>query len=124
VKTKGNKIYNGFPIGQGLIFVGNSLEELIQTKAMTDKEYQEWSKERAKLGLPLAPHEPVASFDMDGSLNFTFSLALEKPCMFIKFVPTAFRKKPVNLSSKAFNQNVAECQFFGVKGHEASCQAD
>lgn len=37
---------------------------------------------------------------------------------FVKFIPTAFRKKPINFSSKSFNENQVECQFFGVNGHE------
>ena len=43
---------------------------------------------------------------------------VNRPVKFIKFIPTGFRKKPINFSSKSFNSNQVEIQFFGVNGVE------
>ena len=46
------------------------------------------------------------------------SSKVNRPVKFIKFIPTGFRKKPINFSSKSFNSNQVEIQFFGVNGVE------
>lgn len=43
---------------------------------------------------------------------------IKKPVKYIKFIPTGFRKSPINFSSKPFHSNQVECQFFGVNGYE------
>ena len=118
VKSKGNKSGNGFPIATGLIFLGDSIQELVHTKIMLHSEYQKWLKERTESGIKLLPSEPVGSFDLGDKVSHTFSLDNPRPCKFIKFVPTNFREKPVNFKSKSFLANLAEVQFFGVSGVE------
>jgi len=48
------------------------------------------------------------------------SKLISRPVKYVKFIPTAFRKKPINFSSKSFNENQVECQFFGLNGYEVS----
>ena len=48
--------------------MGNSLEELLNTKQFskfTKKDYQEWKAKRDLVNLPLLPNEPVLYFDLE-----------------------------------------------------------
>jgi hypothetical protein len=38
----------------------------------------------------------------------------------VKLVPTAFRRYPINFTSKAFYENQVEFTFFGINGYELS----
>lgn len=42
------------------------------------------------------PSEPVAFFDFGDQTEIILNLDIKKPCRYIKFIPTAFRKKPIN----------------------------
>lgn len=48
-------------------------------------------------------NEPVAFVNLDDKMELVVTLDEPKICRFIKFIPTAFRKKPINFSSKPFN---------------------
>jgi len=55
--------------------------------------------------MPL-PCEPIAYFNMEEKTEIIVDASrIQRPVRFIKFIPTAFRKKPINYSSKAFNAN-------------------
>ncbi len=56
----------------------------------------------------MLPNEPVAYFDIDDKTEIKVDIDYNRPIRFIKFIPTAFRKKPINYSSKPFNSNQAE----------------
>ena len=89
-----------------------------QFAKFTEKEYTAWKNKRDQFkDIPLLPNEPIAFFDIGEGNEIKVDLYSPlKPCRFIKFIPTAFRKRPINFSSKPFNANQAECQFFGVNG--------
>lgn len=40
--------------------------------------------------------------------EIVISIPTARQCRFIKLVPTSFRKKPINFTSKAFNSNQSE----------------
>lgn len=70
----------------------------------TEKEYKDWKKKRSLSSqIPLMCGEPVAFFNLDDKLEITVTLDEPRTCRFIKFIPTAFRKKPINFASKPFN---------------------
>lgn len=49
VRSKETRVFNGVPVAAGLIFVGESVEDLAHTKAftrMSDKELTKWFTER------------------------------------------------------------------------------
>jgi hypothetical protein len=71
-------------------------------------------------GVPPLASEPVAYFNMEEKLEVIIDVSkmVTRPVKYVKFIPTAFRKKPINFSSKSFNENQVECQFFGVNGYE------
>jgi hypothetical protein len=126
VRSKETRVFNGVPIAAGLIFVADNLEDLGNTKAftrMTEKEINKWFQERytgALKGVPALPCEPIAYFNLDEKLEISLDVSkvVTRPIKYVKFIPTAFRKKPINFSSKSFNENQVECQFFGVNGYE------
>lgn len=66
------------------------------------------------------PCEPIAYFNMEEKLEISLDVSkvVTRPIKYVKFIPTAFRKYPINFSSKSFNENQVECQFFGVNGYE------
>jgi hypothetical protein len=69
IRSKDNREWNGVPISQGVIFVADTLEELMNTKQFakfTVKEYKEWKAKRDKYSnIPLMPGEPIAFFDLE-----------------------------------------------------------
>jgi len=75
VRSKDTRVFNGVPIASGLIFVSDSLEDLLNTKAfskMTEKELSKWFNERysgAFKGVPHLPTEPIAYFNMEEKLK-------------------------------------------------------
>lgn len=93
-----------------------------QYTKLSEQELKAWWNQRTSghmAKVPFLPSEPIAYFDMDEKLELTIEVGLKgRTANFVKFVPTAFRKKPVNFSSKAFNANQVEFTFFGVNGHE------
>ena len=92
-----------------MIFISESLEDLNNTKQFskfTDKEYKIWKSKRDRLShIPLLPSEPIAFFDIDDQNEIIINVENSRPCRYIKFIPTAFRKKPINFSSKALINN-------------------
>ena len=92
---------------------------------MSEKELMKWFNDRysgALKGVPPLPCEPIAYFNMEEKLEVSVDVSkmITRPVKFVKFIPTAFRKKPINFSSKSFNENQVECQFFGVNGYEVA----
>ena len=91
---------------------------------MNDKELTNWFKERYQgefKDIPALPNEPIAYFNLEDKTELIIdSHYLTRPVKFIKFIPTAFRKRPINFASKAFNANQVEIQFFGVNGFEVT----
>jgi hypothetical protein len=56
--------------------------------------------------VPPLPNEPIAFFNLEDKTEITLDQHyLKRPVRFVKLIPTAFRKKPINFSSKAFNAN-------------------
>jgi hypothetical protein len=55
--------------------------------------------------IPLLPSEPIAFFDMGNENEIVVKLEMPILCRFVKFIPTAFRKKPINFTSKPFHSN-------------------
>ena len=106
--------------------MAETLEDLNNTKLfskLNDKELKKWFEKRTSEELknvPLLPNEPIAYFDMDDQTEIIVEASIRRPVRFIKFIPTGFRKRPINFSSKPFNANQVECQFFGVNGFETS----
>jgi hypothetical protein len=112
-------------MGQGLIFASDNIEDLMNTKQylkMTDKELKKWWTERTSghLGkVQFLNSEPIAYFDLEEKVEITVDAKLvNRPVKYIKLIPTAFRKGPINFSSKPFNSNQVEIQFFGINGYE------
>jgi hypothetical protein len=68
-----------------------------QFAKFTMKEYTKWKAQRDKLGsIPLLPNEPIACFDMGDQTEIVVNVSLNQSFRYIKFVPTAFRLKPIN----------------------------
>ena len=76
---------------------------------MSDKELAKWFHDRYHGDLksvPPLPNEPIAYFDLEDKTEIIVDKHfLNRPVRYIKLIPTAFRKKPINFSSKAFNAN-------------------
>jgi hypothetical protein len=93
-----------------------------QFTKMNDKELAKWFKDRYQgefKSLSALPNEPIAYFDLEDKTEIIIDKHfLNRPVKYVKLIPTAFRKLPINFSSKAFNANQVEIQFFGVNGHE------
>lgn len=92
-----------------MIFVSDNLNDLLNTKQFNkfrDKEYKKWKLLRDQASdIPLLPYEPVAFFDLGKETEIIVDVSISKPIRYVKFVPTAFRKSPINYSSKSFNSN-------------------
>lgn len=70
------------------------------------KDYNKWKETRDTLKqIPLMPNEPILYFDMEEKTELTIVLESSKAIRYVKFVPTAFRKKPINFTSKPFHSN-------------------
>lgn len=90
---------------------------------MSEKELKKWSEQRFKgdyKNIPLLPNEPIAYFDMDDKTEIIIEAPIFRIIKYVKFVPTGFRRRPINFSSKAFHSNQVECQFFGVNGYQVA----
>ena len=113
VRSKENRAYNGVPISQGLIFVAENIEDLHNTKQfskMSDKELNHWFNERYSgqlKNIPAMPNEPIAYFNLDDKVELQIDVTsfVSRPVRYVKFIPTAFRKKPINFNIKSFNSN-------------------
>ncbi len=79
--------------------------------------FKNWQDKNSKLGLPYVHGEPAFYFDMDAAETEEFTLPQDTDfgvCRYVKFVPTSFRKSPINFSSKHFDSNTVEVVFFGL----------
>jgi len=90
------------------VFGANSLEDLQNTKyfsKMSEKELQAWTAKRSALKAPYLPSEPLCVFDMGDKTEVILECTQHAPIKYIKFVPTGFRRLPINFTSKPFNSN-------------------
>lgn len=118
IKTPFTSRTGAYPMGEGLIFLSDTLEHFENTDAFgsfTLADYTSWRKLRLKDPRPLRPNEPVAYFQFDASIQITFELDEQRPARYIMLKPTQFRQKPNKLSQ---NPDLVpmEIQFFGVIG--------
>lgn len=77
---------------------------------MSEQELKIWWNQRTTghmAKVPFLPSEPIAYFDLDEKLELTIDARFIKnrAINYVKLMPTAFRRKPLNFSSKAFNSN-------------------
>lgn len=107
-----------YPLGEGLIFLSDTLQPLEQVSAFTKfthQDYNEWKKDRLKDSRPMRANEPAAYFEFDENVQITFDIDFKRPARYILLVPTGFRQKP-----QSFLQNLEivpmEIQFVGVSG--------
>jgi hypothetical protein len=107
-----------FPVGEGLIFLSDTILPLEHTVSFNDfglKEYQEWKDERMKDPRPLRADEPVAFFQFDAEIRINVDIDFKRSSRYIMLKPTGLRKKP-----QAFTQAVditpIEIEFFGAIG--------
>eukprot|EP00347_Sterkiella_histriomuscorum_P007708 403347869 len=120
IKSKENREWTGVPIGSGLIFASNNLEDLFNTKQFskfTKQDYQKWRQTRDRVSaLPLLSNEPIAFFEMGEQNEITVDVEIQQSFKYVKMIPVSFRERPINYTSKPFNQNQLEIQFFGING--------
>ena len=57
-------------------------------------------------------------FDLRDRTEAALDITTNNSFRYIKLIPTAFREKPINYTSKPFNSNQVEIQFFGVNGYD------
>ena len=66
-----------YPLGEGLIFLSDTMQPLENTfifRSFEQQDYNEWKEERMKDPRPLRPFEPVAFFQFDHNLSITFDI--------------------------------------------------
>lgn len=71
IKTPTTSRTGAYPMGEGLIFLSDTLEHFENTdmfKSFTLNDYQNWRKMRLNDPRPLRPNEPVAFFQFDASI--------------------------------------------------------
>lgn len=118
IKTPLASKTGAYPMGEGLIFLSDTLEHFENTAMFSSfklEDYQNWRKQRVKDPRPLRPNEPVAFFRFDANVQITFELDEARSARYIMLKPTGFRQKPNKLSQDANNVPM-EIQFFGVIG--------
>lgn len=118
IKTPTTSRTGAYPMGEGLIFLSDTLEHFENTdmfRSFTSVDYQNWRKTRLQDPRPLRPNEPVAFFQFDANIKITFELDEQRPARYIMLKPTGFRQKPNKLSQNA-DLVPMEIQFFGVMG--------
>ena len=54
------------------------------------------------------PNEPIEYVQMEEKSEIILNIEVDRPIRFVKFIPTAFRKKPINFVHKPFHSNQAE----------------
>ena len=117
-----------FPMGAGILFVGDNLSSLEDTEpfhSFTLKEYLEWKDKRMYDPRPLESYEPVGYFDMGSSVKIIEKIISKKPCKYVKLVPTAFKKTPNNIyPQERFDSYPVEFKFFGVIGEEVDAKLE
>lgn len=113
-----NRVNKGYPVSEGLIFTGDSLEEMIQAKHFNRFKKQDYEKWLQKKDSKVEDSEPIAYIDLQAEPKAKFPvLQKQSPKRYIKFVPTSFRKKPINYASQAvFDKNGSEFIFFAAFG--------
>lgn len=77
---------------------------------MTEKELNKWFSERYTgelKSIEALPNEPIVYFNMEEKTEVVLENPLKssKPVKYVKFIPTGFRKRPINFTSKPFNEN-------------------
>ena len=105
----------GFPIGSGLIFLSDTLDELQHSSYFSQMElveYQRWRKLRASYNEPIQAWEPVGCFEFNtNEETLTFNLDVVKDAFYVLLKPTNFRKVPYD-NSMHFKNNPLEIKLF------------
>ena len=122
LRSAPNTKSGAFPLGEGLIFLADTMQPLQQTNVFSKfkhADYIAWKEERLKEdSRPLRPEEPGGYFKYDERSEMTFELDFKRPAKYIMSKPTGFRSKP-HAFNQSFNTMPVEIQFFGAIGKES-----
>jgi hypothetical protein len=128
VMSENSSQIGAFPMGSGILFVGDTLTELQETTpfhSFTLKQYLEWKRKRSQDPRPLQPYEPVGYFEMGNSWKIIDKIASKNPWKYVKLVPTAFKKTANNsFPQERFATYPIELKFFGVVGEELDARLE
>ena len=128
VMSENSSQIGGYPMGSGVIFVGDTLASLEETEEFHNfslDSYNAWTAKRSLNPLPLQPNEPVAYFEFGSSVVVTGGVSQRKSGRYIKLVPVGFKSTPKNSFPKErFDSYPVEFSFFGVIGDEVESRAD
>lgn len=105
----------GFPIGSGLIFVSDTVEQLRESAHFAEmdmEEYKQWRKTRTRIEQEFQAWEPVGCFEFTTN-DETVSVRLDviRECYYVLLKPTNFRKVPYD-NSMHFKSNPLEIKLF------------
>ncbi|CAI2384890.1 unnamed protein product [Moneuplotes crassus] len=114
---------DSYPVGAGLIFCANSVEQFTNVKKyltiQTRAQYERWQENRAKVNLPLGENEPVAFFELGSEREVTVNFDQKRLSKYILLLPTDFRKKPIKFTRKFYSHS-CEIESFKVVGRVAT----
>lgn len=102
VMSENSSQIGGYPMGSGLIFVGNtlaSLEETNEFHGFSLDDYNDWAAKRQHSPWPLQPNEPVAYFEFGSSVVVTGGISRktsQSAAKYVKVVPTGFKSTAKN----------------------------
>lgn len=128
VMSENSSQIGAFPMGSGMIFIGDTITELENTKPFHHfnlKQYLEWKNKRVHDPRPLQSYEPVGYFDMGTSVKIMDKIASKSSCKYVKLVPTGFKKTANNsFPQEKFTTYPIEFKFFGIIGEELDSRLD